>query len=135
MIVSRETAELTNPQKAYEHLQKILRKQDRIERDKEHFFVIILNTRSKVKVIELISIGTMNASLVHPREVFRRAIQRGASSIILAHNHPSGDSEPSEEDINITRRMVDAGKLLGIEVQDHIIIGSKGLSFKEKGLI
>jgi len=135
MIVSREKAELRNPQKVYEHLQRILGRHDKIERDKEHFFVVMLDTRSRVKFVDLVGIGTINASVVHPREVFRRAIERGANSIILAHNHPSGDPEPSQEDLQITKKIVDAGKIIGIEVVDHIIIGSKGLSFKEKGLI
>jgi DNA repair protein RadC len=123
MILSRETAELRDPRVAYEHLKRILAKQDKFDQDKEHFFVIILNARNRVKVIELISVGTLNASLVHPREVFRLAIHRGASSIIIAHNHPSGNPEPSAVDLEVTHRLVQAGKLIGIEVVDHIIIG------------
>jgi DNA repair protein RadC len=80
--------------------------------------------------------GTLSASLVHPREVFRDAIRHSASSVVLAHNHPSGDPEPSEEDLRITRRLVDAGRIIGIDVLDHIIIGKETFrSFKEKGLI
>ena len=82
-----------------------------------------------------ISVGTLNASLVHPREVFKEAIQGSASSVILVHNHPSDDLEPSEEDIKLTRRMVEAGKILGIEVLDHIIITRHDfLSLKSRGL-
>lgn len=92
------------------------------DKAKEHFKLILLNTRNKVIGISTISVGTLNASLVHPREVFKEAIVRSASSVILAHNHPSDDLEPSEEDLKITRRMVEAGKIMGIEVLDHIII-------------
>jgi DNA repair protein RadC len=135
MILSREKAQLTGPQDVSDHMRKILQKMDPLERNKEHFFLISLTTRNKVKFVELISIGTMNASLVHPREVFRRSIIHGAASAIICHNHPSGDPEPSEEDITITRSLVDAGKIIGIEVLDHIIIGSGSVSLKEKGII
>ena len=135
MILSREKAQLSNAQAVSDHMQKILQKMDSLERNKEHFFLISLTARNKVKFVELISIGTMNASLVHPREVFRRSIIHGAASVIICHNHPSGDPEPSEEDITITRRLIDAGKIIGIEVLDHIILGSKSVSLKEKGII
>jgi DNA repair protein RadC len=105
------------------------------DKAKEHFKLVILNTRNKVIGIITISIGTLNASLVHPREVFKEAIQRSASSVILVHNHPSDDMEPSEEDIRLTRRMVEAGKIMGIEVLDHIIITRYDfLSLKSRGL-
>lgn len=135
MILSREKTELNNPQAVSEHIRRILRRLDRLDRDKEHFFVISLNTKNKVKFVELVSIGTANSSLVHPREVFRRCIIRGASAAIVCHNHPSGESEPSEEDINITKRLVEAGKIVGIEILDHVIIGQRWSSMKEKGII
>ena len=103
---------------------------------KEHFFVFYLDTRKKEIKRELISIGSLNQGLVHPREVFEPAVKHLAASIILAHNHPSGDPNPSEEDILITKRLKKAGDLLDIKVKDHIIIGSEGyFSFKEKKLI
>ena len=135
MILSRERADLKGPQAVTDHMKRIFEKLDRLERGKEHFFLISLNTRSKVKFVELVSIGTASGSMVHPREVFRRSIIRGASSIILCHNHPSGDPEPSQEDITITKRLVEAGKIIGIEVVDHVILGLKSLSMKEKGII
>jgi DNA repair protein RadC len=135
MIISREKPELSNPHRVYNHIRKLIYIQDRVDREKEHFFVILLNTRNKVKCVDLISLGTVNASLVHPREVFRRAIREGAASILLAHNHPSGLTEPSEEDLKITKRLVEVGKIVGIEVIDHIIVGHKEFSFKERGLI
>ena len=103
---------------------------------KEYFKLIILNTKNKVISREEISVGSLNASIVHPREIFSVPIKKSASSIILVHNHPSGDPTPSKEDLAVTRRLVDAGNILGIEVKDHIIIGDGCyLSFKEKGLI
>lgn len=109
---------------------------DPTDRDKEHFFVFHLDTRSKIKVFELVSVGTVNASLVHPREVFTRSIERRATGIVVAHNHPSGDPEPSDPDIHITRQLVSAGKILGIEVFDHIIYTPDSFySFRAHGLI
>lgn len=106
------------------------------DKAKEHFKLILLNTRNKIIGISTISIGSINASIVHPREVFKDAMMHNAYSVVLAHNHPSGDSEPSEDDLTITKRLVEAGKILGIEVIDHIIITKNGFfSFKEKGLI
>lgn len=103
---------------------------------KEHFRVVLLDTKNQIIVTEEISVGTLNASIVHPRDVFRAAIKRNANSIILIHNHPSGDPTPSREDINISHRLLEAGNLIGIKVLDHIIIGdNKYVSFKEKNLI
>jgi DNA repair protein RadC len=89
---------------------------------KEHFIVLYLNARNQLVYKETISIGTLNASLVHPREVFKPAIEHLAVSIIIAHNHPSGEVEASEADIMLTGRLADAGKLMGIELADHLII-------------
>ncbi len=91
--------------------------------DKEAFVVAFLNTKNRVIDYEVVSIGTVNASIVHPREVFRNAIVNKASSVILCHNHPSGVLTPSHEDINITGRLKDTGMVLGINVIDHLIIG------------
>lgn len=106
------------------------------DKAKEHFMLILLNTRNKVIRISQISIGTLTSSPVHPREVFKEAVKHSAQSVIIAHNHPSGDTEPSDDDINITRRLVEAGQLLGIQVLDHIIVGGETyFGFKERGLI
>ena len=135
MIVSRERAIITGPADVGNHLRKLLQKEDSLSREREHFWIIILNTRNRIRFVELVSLGTMNASLVHPREVYRRAIKSGASALIIGHNHPSGDCEPSEDDISLTRKLMEAGKIIGIEILDHIIIGNTTLSFKEKGLL
>jgi DNA repair protein RadC len=103
---------------------------------KEHFVVVSLDSRNTVLGIDTVSIGTLNASLVHPRETFEAAIARHAAQVIIAHNHPSGDVEPSQGDIDTTKRLKEAGELLGIEVIDHLIIGKNSyFSFREKGMI
>lgn len=102
----------------------------------ECFKIIMVDTKNKVIKIEEISRGTLNSSLVHPREVFVKAIKQHAAAIVLAHNHPSGDTEPSAEDKSITRRLVEAGELIGISVLDHIIIGrGTYTSFKQEKLL
>ena len=103
--------------------------------DRERFVIVLLNTKNAVLATETVSIGTLSSSLVHPREVFKPAIQAGAAAVILVHNHPSGKTEPSREDRDVTRRLVDAGETIGIEVLDHVVIGDGLLSFKEHGLI
>ena len=103
---------------------------------KEHFIGLYLNARNQLIHQETVSIGSLSANIIHPREVFEPAIKHHAASIILVHNHPSGNLEPSEEDSEITKRLARSGKLLGIEVVDHLIIaGRKFFSLKEKGLM
>jgi DNA repair protein RadC len=104
--------------------------------DREHFMVLYLDRKGGLIVKESISVGGLHSSIVHPREVFKTAVKRSAASIILAHNHPSGDPTPSKEDIDITRRLIEAGQIIGIEVLDHVVIGeNRYCSLKEKGLI
>ena len=104
--------------------------------DREYFLALLLNTKNQVLAKETISIGTLNASMVHPRELFKIAVKRSAAAMILAHNHPSGDPAPSKEDISLSKRLIEAGEILGIDVLDHIIIGdNKFTSLKSKGLI
>lgn len=103
---------------------------------KEYFKVLLLNTKNEIIMIENISIGSLNSSVVHPREVFCTAIKKSACSIIAVHNHPSGNPMPSQTDIDITRRLMEAGELLGIKVLDHLIIGDGiYISLKEKMLL
>ena len=100
----------------------------------ECFVVLILNTRRKVKGHYLVSIGTMDTILVHPREVFRTAIVASASALILMHNHPSGEAQPSEADVKVTRDLIRAGQLLKIEVLDHVVVGrGEHKSLREMG--
>ena len=109
---------------------------DKMDQDKEHFYVMHLDTRNRVKLVELVSLGTLDQSLVHPRETFRRAIMQGSAHIIVAHNHPSGDVDPSDEDTKVTKLLFEAGQLLGIKLLDHIILGKEELfSFRDNRVI
>ncbi|WP_033828294.1 RadC family protein [Bacillus andreraoultii] len=102
----------------------------------EHFVCLFLNTKNEVIHKQTIFIGSLNASIVHPRELFKEAFRRSAASMICLHNHPSGNPTPSREDIEVTKRLVECGKILGVEVLDHIIIGDKRyVSLKEKGYL
>lgn len=105
--------------------------------DREKLIAISLDTKNQPTNINVVSIGSLNSSIVHPREVFKLAILSNANSIIISHNHPSGDPTPSREDINITKRLKECGELIGINLIDHIIIGDEGsfTSLKEKGII
>jgi DNA repair protein RadC len=103
---------------------------------REKFYILPLSTKNHVLDERELSVGSLNASIVHPRELFRAALDYAAASVILVHNHPSGDPTPSREDIEITRRLVAAGKMLEIPVLDHVIIGDgKYVSMKDKGII
>jgi len=124
-----KSKELTDPKKVYQLIKSKLKDYHR-----EHFYIIALNSRNHS--IAEISVGSLNSSIVHPREVFAEAIKSKAASVIFVHNHPSGDPEPSEDDLILTKKLVESGKILGIEVFDHIVVTKNGFfSFKEKGLI
>ena len=104
--------------------------------NKEYFVALLLSTKNHVLAQPVISMGSLNASIVHPRELFREALSYSAASVILVHNHPSGDPMPSEEDIILTKKLVQAGQVLSISVLDHVIIGDgKYVSLKEKGIL
>jgi DNA repair protein RadC len=104
--------------------------------DREHFVCVLLDTKNRVISSPTVSIGTLSASLVHPREAFKPALRASAANVLFAHNHPSGDVAPSAEDRTVTRRLRDAGELLGVEVLDHVILGDGGMfSFKENGML
>ena len=106
------------------------------DKKKEYFYALFLDTKNKVIDEKLISVGTLNASVIHPREVFNPAIKACANSLILVHNHPSGDCKPSTRDIDISKNLIDAGKLLGITVLDHVIVGKDSyFSLKEKQIM
>ncbi len=122
-----------NPEEAYNAIKIITNAQEEAQ---EVFGILILNTKNKIVAVHEISRGTLNASIVHPREVFKPAILHNAATIICFHNHPSGDPKPSKEDIELTRWLIEAGKILGIEVLDHIIIGDERYtSLKERGVM
>lgn len=118
-------------------LTEILRTEDEVDKEREHFWVVGLTTRNGIKYIELAGLGTLDGCLVHCRETFRMAVKRGASSIICAHNHPSGDIVESRNDVALASRLKSAGDILGIQVRDFIIITLDGRhkSFLEAGLL
>ena len=122
------------PQRAAEYWRMNIESNPNFDPERECFVVVILNTRRRVRGHHFVSIGTMDTLLVHPREVFKIAILSGAASIIIMHNHPSGDPQPSEADIKVTRDLIRAGQLLKIEVLDHVIVGRPGqASLRELG--
>lgn len=130
LLKGKQTNLILSPKDVWENLK------DLRDNKKEHFVIFYLNSRNQEIEREIISVGTLNANLVHPREVFEPAVKNLAAQIIVAHNHPSGQTDPSDEDLAITKRLIEAGKLLGIEVLDHVIVAQKEFSsFKEKGII
>lgn len=127
----KDTPIIRSPEDVYNLLHSQMRYLDR-----EHFREVLLNRKNGVLSVETVSVGGLHSSIAHPREIFKPAIKKSAASIILVHNHPSGDPTPSQEDIEVTKRMSDAGALLGIEVLDHIIIGDgRWNSLKSSGLL
>jgi DNA repair protein RadC len=126
-----KSSSITEPENAAQQIRNRIN-----DFNKEQFYVASFDTRNRLLGIDEVTKGTLTASLVHPRETFEKSIRRHAASIIVAHNHPSGDSEPSEEDIKITKRLSEAGRIMGIELLDHIIITNNHYySFKEKGMM
>ena len=101
----------------------------------ERMYVMLLSTKNRVNAIQEVSVGSLNASVVHPREIFKAAILSNAAALILVHNHPSGDPTPSPEDVHLTKKLIEAGLLLDIPVLDHVIMGDRYKSLKEVGVI
>ncbi|WP_051590458.1 RadC family protein [Exiguobacterium antarcticum] len=122
---------ISSPQTAYNLFTEILGDVDR-----EHFIVMCLDIKNQPTCIQTVHIGSLNASIVHPREVLKSALLSNSASIIVAHNHPSDDCTPSPEDISVTKRLKEAGEIIGIELMDHLILGTDSfISLKEKGYI
>jgi DNA repair protein RadC len=131
----RKYNNITTPDRAYTHILSHFDK-NKLNWNKEHVIIICLNIRNRVNHIETVSTGTLTASLLHPREVFSIAILNNSAQIIIAHNHPSEETEPSEDDLKITKRLQEIGKIMGIEVTDHLIFTPNNyLSFNEKNLM
>ena len=125
--------ETRSPEEAYNAIKIITNVQEEAQ---EVFGILVLNTKNKIVAVHEVSRGALNSSIVHPREVFKPAVLHNAAAIICFHNHPSGDTEPSKDDIEVTKRLVEAGKIMGIEVFDHIIVGDdKYTSLKGMGVI
>lgn len=127
----KRSPEVTSPKEAFAVLRP------RIEDwSREHFLVILLDARNGVVGIETVSVGSLSASIVHPREVFKPALLASAAGIVVGHNHPSGDPEPSPEDLAVTKRLANAGELLGIQIHDHVVFCERGfISLKERGVL
>lgn len=126
-----EYSAVSSPRAVFE-ISKSIGLQNKAE---EEFWMVCLDTKNKPIGLHMVARGDVNQAIVHPREVFKRALLNNATSIILMHNHPSGKVEPSASDVKTTERLVEAGKVLGIEVLDHIVVGEGFLSFKEEGMI
>ncbi len=122
-----QSLELHSPESIYQYLREKIG-----NAKKEHFVVLFFDTQSKL-IVDDVSVGTLNASLVHPREVFNKAILNNASHVVVAHNHPSGDHTPSQEDVETTRRLIEAGKILGVTLLDHLVISKNGYTSLRKG--
>ncbi|OGZ28906.1 MAG: hypothetical protein A2562_03965 [Candidatus Nealsonbacteria bacterium RIFOXYD1_FULL_39_11] len=130
LLQNKKSVLLLSPQDVWNELKDIR------DHKKEHFVIFFLDSRSQEIKREVISVGSLNANLVHPREVFEPAIRNLAAQVIIAHNHPAGDPSPSQEDSDITTQLVDAGKLLGIDISDHVIVCKANyFSFKEHKLL
>lgn len=135
MIISQKKVKVSDPSQIHKIIRSIIDSENN-EEYQEHFYVIGFNNKNVVQYVELISLGTVNEALVYPRDVFRTAIQKNCVSIAISHNHPSGNLSPSGDDLQTTRRLFEAGKILGITLLDHVIIaGDEFYSFKENGLI
>ena len=137
MIVSEKKKTVCCSKDVSEVLSSLLNYEQEHDREKEHFWILGLNTKNVIQYTDLVSLGSLSASLVHPRETFRLAVMKATANIIIGHNHPSGDTKPSQEDILLTNRLAQAGEILGINVLDHVIIGSEGsyFSFRDNGMI
>lgn len=129
-------SKIKSANEAYTILKQALQTQDEIDQDKEHMIVLGLMRNNNLKFIDIVSIGTLTGTLVHPREIFRRAIIHAVSTIIVAHNHPSGNKQPSKEDIAVTQKLREAGKIIEIELTDHIIFTKEEFySFANEGIL
>jgi DNA repair protein RadC len=127
----RSPPQLEGPEDLYRLLKPLLANQDR-----EQFYVVPLSTKHHVLAVELVSVGSLNASIVHPREVFKPAIRCSAAAIVVGHNHPSGVAEPSNEDREFTQRLQRAGQVLGIRLLDHLIVGDGSyVSLRKEGVL
>ena len=126
-----QTRQILSPNDAYEMIKDQLQ-----DLDREQFMIACLNTKNEPTNISVVAVGTLNKAIVHPREVFKTAILSNAASVMVFHNHPSGETTPSQQDIQLTSRLYEAGELLGIKLLDHLIIGDNSFtSLKEKGYL
>lgn len=136
LVVREEVGNYLKPSTRYTAPEQIFNTFSFLQQEtKEYFFVLHLDGKNRILAVDMCSTGSLNQSIVHPREVFKTALLSSAATIILLHNHPTGDTTPSSDDIAVTRRLIDAGELIGIKVLDHLIIGDGYASFVDRGLI
>lgn len=136
MVIKEETHQYLQPFTRYNSPEQVFDTFSFLRQEtKEYFFTIHLDGKNRISCVDEVSVGSLNQSIVHPREVFKTALLSSAAAIILLHNHPTGDPTPSREDIEITRRLKEAGELIGVKLLDHIIIGDSYVSFVSKGLL
>lgn len=134
-LSDEQKIQIKHPSEVFGILRLILEQDEAIDRDKEHFWVLGLMQNNVIHYVELVTLGTLTQALVHPREVFRLAIQKGTAHIMLIHNHPSGSVVPSEADVDLTKRLVQVGHIVNVPVLDHIIITLKDyLSFRQQNM-
>ncbi|WP_024771045.1 JAB domain-containing protein [Aquimarina macrocephali] len=132
----KPNTKIESPEELYEIMQRILKREQKTDRDREHFWTISLNNANTVLNIELVSMGSVNTTIIEPMEVYSIPLQKRATRIILVHNHPAGTLKPSKSDKDITNRLIQAGRILHIEVLDHIIITEESFySFAQSGLL
>ena len=135
-IKCNSTFKIHNAEEVGEIFRKVLKNECEVDQQKEHFWVMGLNVKNRVLYLELVSLGILTESVVHPREVFKSAIIKNVANLIFCHNHPSGESGPSENDITVTRRLKEGGGILGIKILDHIILGDNDIfSFAREGML
>lgn len=132
-LTADQKVPIYSPRDVFEIMREILMKDEKFDRDKEHFWVIGLQNNMIIAYVELVTLGLLNQTLVAPREVFRLAIQKGVATTILCHNHPSGSLRASDEDIDVTKQLLQVGNIVNITVQDHVIISTRSfMSMREK---
>jgi DNA repair protein RadC len=135
-IPVKPNTKIESPEELYEIMQRILKREQKTDRDREHFWTISLNNANTVLNIELVSMGSVNTTIIEPMEVYSIPLQKRATRVILVHNHPAGTLKPSESDKDITNRLIQAGRILHIEVLDHVIITEESFySFSHSGLL
>ena len=134
MIIKENLKEkLTSSDAVYGYMWKILKSENQVDQDKEHLWVIGMNNANRIQYIELVNLGILDQSITHPREIFRMAIMKAISRMIIVHNHPSGSINPSEQDLHLTSTLKQASDIIGIEILDHLIISEEGYySFREQ---
>lgn len=136
LTINEELPEYINPRDRYTSSSQVWEMFKFLGREtKEYVYALHLDGKNRISCLEVVSVGSLNQSIVHPREVFKTSLLSSAAALIIIHNHPTGDTTPSREDLELTRRLKEAGELLGIRILDHIIIGETYLSFADRGLL